>query len=174
MKKDGYICKYNLNITLNDMAKELIFKLSGADYGAAPVKLERKKIYGWTDIVAIAAGSNHTLGLRADGTVVATEYTGDKKYYQGQCDVSGLRLFSSLETIKTERKAAMDKAEAKRKADEESAKAKRKAKIEALNAEKAQLDAELPSIKGLFAASKRAKIEGRLAEIEAVLKKLGG
>ena len=34
------------------MAKELIFKLSGTDYGAAPVKLERKKIYGWTDIVA--------------------------------------------------------------------------------------------------------------------------
>lgn len=34
------------------MAKELIFKLSGAEYNAAPVKLERKKIYGWTDIVA--------------------------------------------------------------------------------------------------------------------------
>ena len=34
------------------MAKELIFKLSGTDYGAAPVKLERKKIYGWTNIVA--------------------------------------------------------------------------------------------------------------------------
>lgn len=34
------------------MAKELIFKLSGTDYGAAPVKLERKKIYGWSDIVA--------------------------------------------------------------------------------------------------------------------------
>ena len=34
------------------MAKELTFKLSGTDYGAAPVKLERKKIYGWTDIVA--------------------------------------------------------------------------------------------------------------------------
>ena len=34
------------------MAKELIFKLSGADYPAAPVKLERKKIYGWSDTVA--------------------------------------------------------------------------------------------------------------------------
>ena len=34
------------------MAKELIFKLSGADYAAAPVKLERKKIYGWTTLVA--------------------------------------------------------------------------------------------------------------------------
>lgn len=34
------------------MAKELVFKLVGTDYGAAPVKLERKKIYGWTDVVA--------------------------------------------------------------------------------------------------------------------------
>ena len=34
------------------MAKELIFKLSGADFPAAPVKLERKKIYGWSDTVA--------------------------------------------------------------------------------------------------------------------------
>ena len=34
------------------MARELIFKLAGSDYGAAPVKLERKKIYGWTSIVA--------------------------------------------------------------------------------------------------------------------------
>ena len=40
------------------MAKELIFKLSGADYGAAPVKLERKKIYGWTDIVATDRSGN--------------------------------------------------------------------------------------------------------------------
>lgn len=34
------------------MAKELMFKLAGTEYGAAPVKLERKKIYGWTDTVA--------------------------------------------------------------------------------------------------------------------------
>ena len=40
------------------MAKELIFKLSGTDYGAAPVKLERKKIYGWTDIVATDRSGN--------------------------------------------------------------------------------------------------------------------
>jgi hypothetical protein len=40
------------------MAKELIFKLSGADYGAAPVKLERKKIYGWTDVVATDRSGN--------------------------------------------------------------------------------------------------------------------
>lgn len=34
------------------MAKELVFKLSGKDYNAAPVKLDRKKIYGWTDTIA--------------------------------------------------------------------------------------------------------------------------
>lgn len=34
------------------MAKELTFQLAGVDYAAAPVKLERKKIYGWSDTVA--------------------------------------------------------------------------------------------------------------------------
>ena len=34
------------------MAKELVFSLSGTDYAAAPVKFERKKIYGWTALVA--------------------------------------------------------------------------------------------------------------------------
>ena len=34
------------------MAKELLFKLSGSVHSAAPVKLERKKLYGWTDTVA--------------------------------------------------------------------------------------------------------------------------
>ena len=34
------------------MAKDLLFKLAGAEFPAAPVKLERKKIYGWTDTVA--------------------------------------------------------------------------------------------------------------------------
>ena len=34
------------------MAKDLIFSLAGGEYAVAPVKLERKKIYGWSDIVA--------------------------------------------------------------------------------------------------------------------------
>lgn len=40
-------------------------------------------VSGWTDIVAISAGSDSTVGLKADGTVVAV---GDNEY--GQCDVS--------------------------------------------------------------------------------------
>ena len=34
------------------MAKELRFSLSGTEFTSAPVKLERKKIYGWSDLVA--------------------------------------------------------------------------------------------------------------------------
>lgn len=34
------------------MARELTFKLSGTDFAAAPVKLERKKLYGWATLVA--------------------------------------------------------------------------------------------------------------------------
>ena len=34
------------------MAKELNFSFAGTEYAAAPVKLERKKIYGWSDLVA--------------------------------------------------------------------------------------------------------------------------
>ncbi|MBN2840321.1 MAG: hypothetical protein JXP37_05120, partial [Coriobacteriia bacterium] len=41
-------------------------------------------VASWRDIVDVAAGSEHAVGLRADGTVVAT---GDNRYHQ--CDVSG-------------------------------------------------------------------------------------
>ncbi len=34
------------------MAKELIFRLADREFTAVPVKLERKKIYGWTETVA--------------------------------------------------------------------------------------------------------------------------
>jgi alpha-tubulin suppressor-like RCC1 family protein len=46
----------------------------------------------WREIVAVAAGSTHTLGLRVDGTVVAA---GNNEH--GQCDVTGwtaIRLLS--------------------------------------------------------------------------------
>ena len=41
---------------------------------------------GWRDIVAVAAGCTHTLGLRSDGAVVSA---GDNRF--GQCDVGGWR-----------------------------------------------------------------------------------
>jgi len=44
-------------------------------------------VTGWTGIVQIAASGGHTVGLKADATVVAV---GDNTY--GQCDVSGWDL----------------------------------------------------------------------------------
>ena len=38
----------------------------------------------WSDIVAVAAGCTHTIGLKSDGTVVSV---GSNEY--GQCDVKG-------------------------------------------------------------------------------------
>lgn len=43
-----------------------------------------RDVSGWTDIIAVAAGAHHTVGLKSDGTVVATDTT-----RPGQCDVSG-------------------------------------------------------------------------------------
>jgi len=43
-------------------------------------------VSGWTDIVAVAVGDYHVVGLRSDGTVVATGTNG-----YGQCDVSEWR-----------------------------------------------------------------------------------
>ena len=35
----------------------------------------------------ISAGSHHAIALKTDGTVIATQYIGDKRYNFGQCDV---------------------------------------------------------------------------------------
>lgn len=51
------------------MVKELMYKLAGADYVAAPVKLERKKIYGWSDIVATDQGGEAAARLTSHLTM---------------------------------------------------------------------------------------------------------
>lgn len=40
------------------MARELTFRLGDAEFTAAPVKLERKKIYGWMTLVATGKGGD--------------------------------------------------------------------------------------------------------------------
>jgi alpha-tubulin suppressor-like RCC1 family protein len=44
----------------------------------------------WRDVVAVAAGSTHTLGLRTDGSVLAAGNNDD-----GQCNTARWRLFPS-------------------------------------------------------------------------------
>ena len=36
----------------------------------------------------VAAGANHTVGLKSDSTVVVTKYTGIQKFYSGECEVN--------------------------------------------------------------------------------------
>ena len=49
--------------------------------------LMRKNCQLFSDSTTVSAGNFHTVGLKSDGTVVATNYTDDSKYYRGQCDV---------------------------------------------------------------------------------------
>ena len=96
--------------------------------------------------MVISAGKFHTVGLKSDGTVVAVGW--NKK---GQCDVSGWRLFQNIETLEAER------AEARKRRMAE---------------QKAALEMELSSLKGLFTGKRRREIEAQLAEIDSKLKAL--
>jgi len=44
-------------------------------------------VSSWTDIIQVAAGCYHTVGLKSDGTLVAEGHN-----YYGQCDVSDWML----------------------------------------------------------------------------------
>ena len=122
----------------------------------------------WTDIIAIAAGLYTTLGLRSDGRVVVA---GDLRKGSREA-VAEWRLFDNFAEFEGEIEQRIAGIEASRRAIKEKAEADRKEKVEALNKEKAQLQAELPTIKGLFAGVKKSKIETRIAEIDAELKSL--
>ena len=137
----------------------------------------------WTDIVALAEHYTHTVGVKKDGTVVA-----NGKNEEGQCFVQGWKLFNSIDTLEQEREEAAAKrrrkeeeaeaerqrllAEEERRRKEAEAAAARRAKIAALEAEKASIQAELPTLKGLFSGGKRRELETRLAQIEKELSAL--
>ena len=109
-------------------------------------------VSGWHDIVAIDAGMWHTVGLRADGTVVAV---GDKK--EGQCSVSNWNVI-----VTTEMKEKLnEKKRAILKAKPISLKRERVGLLD----EQTRLQAELPTLKGLFSGGRRKEVEARLAQI---------
>ena len=121
----------------------------------------------WRDIVAISTRFSCTVGLKSDGTVVAV---GDNN--KGQCNVSNWKLFNSIDTLEEERKKAVEKrknADEKRKA---ALKKERDEKITFLQKQKAQLEQELASLKGLFTGKRRKEIQERLALIDEQLKEL--
>ena len=99
---------------------------------------KRKEKPGWEDLVALSSSDDHTVGLTADGTVVAEGCDGD-----GQCDVSGWKLFGSIDTLEeelaaadAERRVRWEKEAAERKVREEKEAAERKAREEKEAAER--------------------------------------
>ena len=52
---------------------------------------KKQNVFGWTNIIEICAGGFHIIGLKTDGTVVAT---GDNEY--GQCNVSDWKNIISV------------------------------------------------------------------------------
>ena len=104
----------------------------------------------WSDIVAIACGSEHLVGLKSDGTVVAT---GENVH--GECNVNNWRLFNDIDTLQKEKDSI------------------RQSEINRLETMKANILNQLPSITGVFADSKKKKLENELAHIEKEINELG-
>ena len=105
----------------------------------------------WTDIVSICSILDKVYGIRKDGTVVAAG--------ESHRDVSGWRLFNSIDTLEQERTEGLARARAEHLAKEK-AKADRIAQKRAeLQAERDKLQAELSQLKGLFSGKRRKEIE---------------
>lgn len=54
------------------------------------------RVNKWSDIMMVASGGEHTVGLHSNGTVVATEYTFGSKYYSGQCNVKNWKNITAI------------------------------------------------------------------------------
>ena len=137
--------------------------------------------------MAVAAGWGHTVGLRADGTVVAVGWNED-----GQCDVQdwrdivavvaggvhtvGLRADGTVVAVgkNTDGRCNVQNWKLFNSLDtlEEERDQCRKARKTVLEKERNALQTELANLKGFFTGKRRKEIEARLAEIEAELKKL--
>ncbi|MDR2861212.1 MAG: hypothetical protein LBV07_01500 [Syntrophobacterales bacterium] len=54
------------------MARELTFALNGKDYSVEPVKIDRKKLYGWSEIHAFDDDGNECILVSTDasGTII--------------------------------------------------------------------------------------------------------
>ena len=114
----------------------------------------------WTDIVAVSLGYQHIIGLRSDGTLLSA---GNNPH--GECDVSGIRLFESIDTYEAERVFA--KEEAKRKADEE--RRVREAAIKQAEIEKQRREAERERLEKERLEKEQIAREQRLAQERAFL-----
>ena len=127
------------------------------------------------------AGCSHTVGLKADGTVVAAGHTAT-----GECDVKQWKLFKTEKEKEAEYNNAcslqvtgtwdgINRALALFKGLDNYKDSSTRAKWcygSLLSGEKASLQKELANLKGMFSGKRRKQIEARLAQIESELMKL--
>ena len=124
-------------------------------------------VRNWTNIEAVACSTFRIAGLKSDGTVITANATREESL--------DWKLFKNCNTIEAERKEARQERkrrqiEAERQQQE--LVRQQQLKLKCLKEERSNLQAELPTIKGLFSGGKRKKVENRLAEIEKELKEL--
>ena len=125
----------------------------------------------WTNIVAIKADISITLGICADGTIVYCGETPDEGF-----DVSNIRLFNdisdldkNIERNRERRRVAEQAAAAKRAEEQRKAEERRKARISELEAQREKIIKELENTKGLFAFTKKQKMQTQISNIDAEL-----
>lgn len=125
----------------------------------------------WTNIVAIKADISITLGICADGTIVYCGETPDEGF-----DVSNIRLFNdisdldkNIERNRERRRVAEQAAAAKRAEEQRKAEERRKARISELEAQREKIIKELENTKGLFAFTKKKKMQTQISNIDAEL-----
>lgn len=135
----------------------------------------------WSNIIAVYSYLDLTVGVRA------IVYCGEAKFTKSNPDWNlGWKLFDGIEDLEenikrnkefkaSAERAAEEKREARKRAEEarkRAAEEARLARIAELEKEKQALQAEIPTIKGLFAAGKIKKLQARVDEIETELTKL--
>ena len=175
LKRDGTVVAEAYDSTCNRYIDD-IFKGKAYDKGPCDVS-------SWENIVAVYASGDTTLGVRADGSVVhcGSEWVItcgwsnlEWKLFDGIKDLEenikrNKELKASMARAAEEQREVRKRAEEARKRDAEK---NRLARIAELEKEKEALQAEIPTIKGLFAAGKIKKLQARVDEIETELTKL--
>lgn len=72
-----------------DFGVTVAVPLNGKVNAIGDNKNGQSEVTDWTDVIAVATGGMHTVGLKSDGTVVATPLkVSDERDDQGQCNVS--------------------------------------------------------------------------------------
>ena len=175
LKRDGTVVAEAYDSICNRYIDD-IFKGKAYDKGPCDVS-------GWKDIIAVYAQGDFTMGVRADGSVV---HCGSHDIITHGWSDLDWKLFDGIEDLEenikrnkefkaSAERAAEEKREARERAEEErkrAAEEARLARIAELEKEKEALQAEIPTIKGLFAAGKIKKLQARVDEIETELTKL--